>query len=104
MPVNATFALSTLDSPDVLLSTGQLFDEILTREKVSGMLLISCLVRSYALDSEPLAEMELVGRRVNKAFPYQLCYAGGEICPVYDKEGGVSNRYHNFSFIGCMFE
>lgn len=104
MPVNATFALSTLDSSDVLLSTGQLFDEILARGNASGMLLISCLVRSYALDSEPLAEMELVGRRVNKAFPYQLCYAGGEICPVYDKEGGVSNRYHNFSFIGCMFE
>ena len=104
MPVNATFALSTLDSADVLLSTGQLFDEILARENASGMLLISCLVRSFALDTDPLAEMELVGRRVNKAFPYQLCYAGGELCPVYDKEGGVSNRFHNFSFIGCMFE
>ncbi len=104
MPVNATFALSTLDSADVLLSTRQLFNEILAPKDNAGMLLISCLVRSFALDTEPLAEMELVSECVNKAFPYQLCYAGGEICPVYVKGGGVSNRFHNFSFIGCMFE
>ena len=104
MPVNATFALSTLDSADVLLSARQLFDEILAAQGAVGMLLISCLVRSFALDTEPLAEMNLVSSCVDRTFPYQLCYAGGEICPVYDKEGGVSNRFPNFSFIGCMFE
>ncbi len=103
MPVNATFALSTMDSSDVLLSTRQLFDEIDKMENNNGMLLISCVVRSFVLDLDPLAEMELVNERVKERFPYQLCYSGGELCPVYSKEGEVSNRFHNFSFIACVF-
>lgn len=104
MPENATFALSTMDSADVLRSTGELMDAILRFPGNGGMLLFSCLVRSFALDADPLAEMAVVSERTGGIFPYQLCYAGGEICPVYDKEGGLANRFHNFSFIGCMLE
>lgn len=104
MPVNATFALSALDGTDVLRSTGELFDDLLQSDAVSGALLVSCLIRSYALEADPLAETALVAGRVAGGFPYQICYAGGELGPVYGQEGGLSNRYHNFSFIGCVFE
>ncbi len=103
MPLGATFALSTMDSADILLSSRQFLENLLREEEKSCILLISCVVRGFSLDAEPLGELELVQELAGESLPYMMCYSGGEICPVYDKAGNTANRFHNFSIIGCMF-
>lgn len=104
MPEGATFALSSMDADDILLSAGQIVDKIKSLGKNSGMLVMSCIVRSVTLGVNQMAEARRVGKLLAGDGPYQLCYSGGEICPVYQPDGGTTNRFHNFSFAVCLFE
>lgn len=104
MPMGATFALSTMESEDVLISAEQILAKMLAKPDITGMLIIPCIVRSVTLGVDQLAEARLVSETLHGKVPYQLCYSGGEICPVYQKDGATANRFHNFSFAVCMFE
>lgn len=103
MPMNATFALGTMDFNDVLISAEQILDKIMLVGKNNGMLIMSCIVRSVTLGVDQLAEGEKVREMIAGKMLYQLCYSGGEICPVYDESGKIANRFHNFSFAVCVF-
>ena len=46
MPTGATFALSSMEPEDVILSAEQILDRVLAGEQSTGMLVISCIVRS----------------------------------------------------------
>lgn len=104
MPTGATFALSTMEAEDVLISAEQVLDKVLAGAKLNGMLIIPCIVRSVTLGVDQLAEARRVAEKLAGKVPYQLCYSGGEICPVYQTNGKTANRFHNFSFAACLFE
>lgn len=105
MPAGATFALSSMEAEDVILSAEQILGRIAGRDEVNGMLVMSCIVRSVTLGVDQMAEARRVGEKLaGGGLPYQLCYSGGEMCPVYQGEGGTANRFHNFSFAVCLFE
>lgn len=104
MPTGATFALSSMEAEDVIISADQILDRVLAAESITGMLIVSCIVRSVTLGVDQLAEARRVRERLREAMPYQLCYSGGEICPVYQENGKTANRFHNFSFVACLFE
>ena len=59
--------------------------------------------RSVTLGIDQRAEGEKVRELIDGKMVYQLCYSGGEICPVYDENGKTTNRFHNFSFVVCIF-
>jgi hypothetical protein len=40
---------------------------------------------------------------IGKETPYMLCYSGGEVCPIYGKDGRTYNHYHNYTFTACVF-
>lgn len=104
MPEGATFALSSMDAEDVILSAKQILDRVLAMENAGGMLIMSCIVRSITLGVDQLAEARQVGDILAGSLPYQLCYSGGEMCPVCQTGGSTANRFHNFSFAICLFE
>ena len=103
MPCNATFALGSMDFDDVIISTTQLLDKVIAGGENNGLLIMSCIVRSVTLGIDQRAEGEKVRELIDGKMVYQLCYSGGEICPVYDENGKATNRFHNFSFAVCIF-
>lgn len=103
MPVDATFALSTMEYDDVIQSAEQVLARLASAGESSGMLMVSCIVRGVTLGMDQLAESKKVQDLLGHSVPYQLCYSGGEICPVYDKNGNTTNRFHNFSLAVCLF-
>ena len=103
MPVNGTFSLGSMDYDDVLSSAIKQIEEITGAEDNHGMLMVSCIVRTFALDADPMAEAEVVRERLGDRVPYQLCYSGGEICPLPDGSKNLTNLFHTFSFVVCMF-
>lgn len=104
MPTGATFALSSMSADDVVLSAEQALDKVAALGESKGMLIIPCIVRSVTLGVDQLAEARRVAEKGAGRVPYQLCYSGGEICPVYQPDGKPVNRFHNFSFAVCLFQ
>ncbi len=104
VPEGALLSTATLDYDDVMHTTGKVLDAIMAAQKPDdSLLLVSCNSRSVVLDTEPLAEMGLVHKRLSGVVPYHMLYSGGEICPAYTEDGGTRNRFHNFSFTACLF-
>ena len=103
MPVNSTLAIGNIDYTEVVESSNRLAEEMIsTAEGCNGAMLFTCLSRSLVLGSDALAEINAVQKAISDRIPYIMAYSGGEICPVYNKEGTV-NRFHNFSLIACIF-
>lgn len=103
VPENGAIAPAFLDADEVARSAKEILDKVAQEKDVSGMLVISCLSRSLVLGGEPLREAELVDNAVGTFVPCHLLYSGGEICPIYTKNGKPANRFHNFSFTVCLF-
>jgi hypothetical protein len=104
MPAGASFALSSMNAADVIFSAGQALDKVAALGESRGMLIMPCIVRSVTLGVDQLAEARRVAEKLSGKIPYQLCYSGGEICPVYRPDGKPVNRFHNFSFAVCLFQ
>ncbi|MDL2207769.1 FIST C-terminal domain-containing protein [Desulfovibrio sp. OttesenSCG-928-F20] len=103
VPEGALLSTATLDYDGVMHTTGKVLDAVLKAQNPDNCLLVvSCNSRSLAMGIEPLAEMELVHKRLGGTLPYHMLYSGGEICPVHAKDGIVKNRFHNFSFTACL--
>ncbi|ULQ59833.1 FIST C-terminal domain-containing protein [Brucepastera parasyntrophica] len=103
MPVNATLAIGSIDYEDVIGTTTETVETVLHTDKKEGLLIFSCLARNLALGADALAEMETVSEKIQSSVPYHFSYSGGEICPVYTEDGNLVNRFHNNTFIACVF-
>lgn len=103
LPVNATLSVGSIDMGDVLETTRRTLETALAARDNAGLLMYSCLSRSLTLGVDATAEMEAVRDIIGEAAPYQFCYSGGEICPVYDADGRLVNRFHNDTIIVCAF-
>lgn len=102
MPVDATLAIGTLESDDVLKTAARVVTDAAAQPDVSGMLMFSCLSRCYILAADATAELDRVDEVVNHDIPYHVSYSGGEICPVYTADGKTVNRFHNFTYVICL--
>jgi hypothetical protein len=102
VPVNALLSFGSLDYHGVLETTETTIEKISRAGEVNGILMYPCLSRSVILGSNADDEMKKVFELIGEKYPYQLCYAGGEICPLPDKEGKSINHFHNFTFIVCV--
>ena len=102
-PQDTTFSLGEIDYDGIIETAGESVEKALNVENATGMLMFPCVTR-YMMSS-PLCddEMCLVSEKINAKFPYMLAYSGGEICPVPGTDDRLSNRYHNYTFIACVF-
>ena len=72
-------------------------------ENVQAALIYSCTVRRTILGGKPLLELERVRDAICPDIPFMMAYSGGEFCPAFLSGTTVENRFHNFSFIVCVF-
>lgn len=102
VPAGATFAIATMDFEDVLASTREKLREALKSSAGRGMLIYSCVARSWALGTKVMAEHEEVDACLGDAVPYCFAYSGGEIFPSFLKDGKISNHLQNDTMIVCV--
>ena len=74
-------------------------------DKRGGALFLPCIIRYIMLAPIHDREIALVDEKMENGryMPFSLAYSGGEICPVKDRMGVLQNRFHNFTFIACIF-
>jgi hypothetical protein len=110
MPINGTFSIGALDYQGVLdtadLTLKNLIEAV---EKspdpnISGILLYPCLSRNLMLVPNADDELKRIMDTLQDKYPYSVCYAGGEICPLPAQEGALVNYFHNYSFVACAFQ
>jgi len=105
IPEGATLKVAVFDKDDVLLTTGKTVEEALEvyKKGASGMLIYSCLARYMSLEGDSMAELDLVRDKLSGSVPFIMAYSGGEICPTRVSESKAINRFHNNTFIVCIF-
>jgi hypothetical protein len=105
MPVGATIAIGEITVEGTLASTTECMERIKKTGKRGGALLLSCVTRYIMLTPDHEREMSLVVEKMEngRLMPFFMAYSGGEICPVKDRIGELQNRFHNFTFVACVF-
>jgi hypothetical protein len=80
----------------------QAFDDI-EQNGANGIIAIPCFTRSLIIlpnmEDEIKKSIELVGDRI----PFSLLYSGGEICPTYNQQHKIVNRFHNLTYTLMVF-
>jgi hypothetical protein len=105
MPVGATVAFGEITAEDILATTAECMDRIKKTGKRDGALFLPCIMRYIMLTPIHDREIALVDEKMEngRLMPFSIAYSGGEICPVKDRIGVLQNRFHNFTFIACVF-
>ena len=69
----------------------------------NGIIAIPCMARSLVLspnvEAEIIKSLEIIGNKL----PFMLIYSGGEICPLYNQQHGIINRFHNLTYTSMVF-
>jgi hypothetical protein len=101
MPEGGTLYIGRMDVEDILLTARTSLNTLLEGKNLNGIIMFPCLGRNMVLAMDPLEEIGVVKNTIGNRIPWHLAYSGGEVCPVYSKDGLSVNRFHNFTFIGC---
>jgi len=104
-PVGATISIGEITVEGTLASTEECMERVRKTGKSGGALFLPCITRYIMLTPSHDREMSLVSDKMEKGrfMPFSMAYSGGEICPVKDRIGVLQNRFHNFTFIACIF-
>ena len=69
----------------------------------NGIIAVPCMARSLVLspnvEAEIVKSLEIIGDKI----PFFLLYSGGEICPVYNQQHEIVNRFHNLTYTLVVF-
>jgi hypothetical protein len=101
MPVGATLTVGTINGDEVLRASAEILTTALQAAGGKSLLIFSCIGRYFAQGFNPAAEMDKT-REILGENPFSLAYSGGELCPVYGKDGGLTNRSHNDTMVICI--
>jgi hypothetical protein len=102
MPEGKAISPGSLNYNGILETAEELLRQISCKKNINGILFYSCLVRHILLGVKNDDELKKVIEKVDRNVPYQLCYSGGEICPV-NENGELKNRVHNYTLVACVF-
>jgi hypothetical protein len=97
----ATLALVNQMQEEIMQSSQRFAESISNKDGKKVHLVFSCFGRSAPLvdmkDEMRLFQESMEGRS------YLFVYSGGEFCPVYDAQGRIHNRFHQFSIVSLSF-
>jgi hypothetical protein len=101
VPVGAVLTVGSISAEEVLSNTAKVLMK--ARENIGerSLLMFSCVGRYFAQGFNFAAEMDKV-REIMGDVPFHLSYSGTELCPVYGKNGALTNRSHNDTIVICM--
>jgi hypothetical protein len=71
------------------------------KDKEAFALIYSCATRYVVLAADSLAEFNIFRKEAGEK-PYLVAYAGGEICPVRNSSGQLTNRFRNQNLVICI--
>jgi hypothetical protein len=103
MPVNAAVSIGTMSYGGILETAESMVSEVLKLKGLNGVLMYPCLSRNLLLGANSDDEMQRIIDTIGQDIPYQVCYAGGEICPLLDGDKKLVNHFHNNTFTLCAF-
>lgn len=103
MPENATIAIGSVERADVLRLTRETVGKVLEAEDIHGIIMSPCASHFLVLGANAQEQKDIIKQMIPSDIPYQVCYSGGEICPAYDGEGNIYNRFHSYTFTACVF-
>ena len=104
IPEGSTLHIVASSKDDVLLTAGEVVDDLLGNiQDSSGLLVYSCIGRCMLFGSEQFNEMEVVKKRIGTGLPFMMAFSGGEFCPTQVSDEKAINRFHNNAFVACLF-
>jgi hypothetical protein len=103
IPEGSALYIGVFNKEDVLLTSGRTIADALGGDAAQGMLIYSCVSRCMTLGGEQFAELDLVTKETEGRLPFLMAYSGGEICPTQINRNTAVNRFHNNTFIVCIF-
>ena len=101
MPEKATVAIGSLEKSDIIRLTTEVIEKVLSSKKSRGLLLFPCVSHFWAMEDMPFS---LIQDKLDPVIPYHVFYSGGEICPIYETNGRMHNRFHSFTCVACSLE
>ncbi|MDR2802716.1 MAG: FIST C-terminal domain-containing protein [Treponema sp.] len=102
MPKGKAISTGSLNYNGIIETTEELMRQIPSQKDINGILIYSCLVRHILLGIKDDDELKKIIEMLGETAPYQVCYSGGEICPVKDSDGKFINRMHNYTLVACV--
>ena len=110
MPEGSTLHIASSDKDDVLLTTSEALDLLLSdvNNNTGGLLIYSCVSRAMTFGADLLKEIELIRQKIGAGvqpplnLPFLAAFSGGEICPTWVSDEKAINRFHNNAFIACL--
>lgn len=102
IPQGATIALGSMDYSNVLETTERSIEAVHAQKDKRGVLMFPCVASEYTMGADAAAELSRIVECVDGQFAYHACYSGGELCPMYNHMGEMTNRIHNYTFIACV--
>jgi hypothetical protein len=102
-PQGSAIGFARCDARFVTESTRDTLSRFLAGSRAQNALLFSCAARRWTLGTKTDAEMQEIAALMDGSYNYQFAYSGGEICPVRNARGEMVNRFHNYTFISCIF-
>jgi hypothetical protein len=105
MTAGAYVTIGEITTNGILSSTREGLDRVLQTGRKDGALFLPCVGRYLMLAPNNNGEFELIREKMgeNNIIPFAAAYSGGEVCPVRDEAGILRNRFHNFTFVACVF-
>ena len=108
IPVGATLGVSYFDEEKIEESSKAALEKLtksIAENGANAILSFSCVGRYFNLNTHVDAEAQLLHDMLDSmTIPYTFSYSGGEICPVYSKDGSgaTTNRAHNCTLIAMV--
>jgi hypothetical protein len=105
----AKIVFALLDADKTVSSAEKMMKKLIESNE-KDIIAYSCVARAWALGTQHYAEVQKITecaqgyeQNNNELYNYCVSYSGGEICPVWDKDGKMINTLHNYTLITCTF-
>jgi hypothetical protein len=102
----ATLSVGAIDMTELKVSVDKTLEALKAAKGYSVAIIHSCAARyfvAFGYDSE--LEVKAVKSHIagDNLVPYVFCYSGGEICPIRNPDGSLTNRVNTYTFSACVF-
>jgi hypothetical protein len=101
IPVGAELTVGFINAEGVLAFSEEALKKTAAKAAGRSVLIFSCIGRYFSLGFDQSAEMDKTAQTLGDTH-FHLSYSGTELCPVYGKDGKLTNRSHNDTMVICV--
>jgi hypothetical protein len=106
IPVGARISIADVDYNSVMETAKITVSQALEEVRKNGgefILAIPCFTRGLLISPNIEEEMKMTSEMIGDTLPFMLLYSGGEMCPVYNEQKEIINRFHNLTYTLVVF-